>query len=1074
MALCVWTLAGQNRGYYRQPALSGATLVFVAEGDLWQTTVQGGTARRLTTHLGTESRPVFSPDGKWLAFSANYEGPTEIYVMPASGGLPHRRTYEGMSAQAVNWTADSKVLYATTRYSGLPDTQLATVDAGNRVELIPLSQAAQGAYVGGTLFFTRLPAPGGTNAKRYKGGLAQSLWKWTPGSEALPLTADFAGTSREAMPWKGRIYFLSDRDGTMNLWSMDENGRTVRQHTRHGGLDCASPSLSEGRIAYQRGADLHVYDIASGKDTQLEIDLPSDSEHLRERWVKPGEYEATGHISWDGNHLVLLSRGKVFVAPAKTGRFVEATFRRPARYRDAVMMPDGKNLLTLSTQSGEVELWTMPANGVGEAKQLTTDGRVLRWEARPSPDGKWALHHDKDGHLWVLELATKQQKKVVSAEHGFNSGPMVQAHWSPDSRWIAYTLTVKNSFDVIHLYNVETSQTLVATSDRYNSGQPAWSEDGKWLYFVSDRVLRSRVNAPWGARAPDPYYTKTEAIFALALKQEAKFPFDPPTELDKKEEPKKDEPRKDAAKKEEHPKIEIDAEGLRERLEAVPAPAGNYSSLALAGKRLCWLSADSFDSTKTTLDCLAVNNKPDNKPETVAEGVAAFEVSGDGKKLMLRKGNDFYLADADVKDLKTPKSLTDAKVDLSGWTFSLIPQEEYKELFLDAWRLHRDYFYDRNMHGVNWRAVQDRYLPLVSRVRDRAELNDLIAQMISELSAMHSAVNGGDLRRGSDQVGIAALGARLERDPAAGGYAVKHVYQSDPDRPDRRSPLAKEKVKVGDVILAIDGRDALAAADVGELLRNRAGKQTLLRVKSPQQGEARDVIVRPISLASEFDLRYHEWEYTRRLAVEKASANRFGYVHFRAMGSRDMDAWMESYYPAHDREGLIIDVRHNNGGNIDSWLLGKLLRREWFWWQPRVGRPFANMQYAFRGHVVVVCDERTASDGEAFAEGFRRLGLGAVIGKRTWGGEIWLSGSNTLADRGLASAAEIGVFASGKWLIEGHGVEPDIVMDNLPQATFHGKDAQLEAAIAYLEKKVKEKPVTAPVTPPYPNLGGRD
>ncbi|MBL8290422.1 MAG: PD40 domain-containing protein [Bryobacterales bacterium] len=1055
-------LAQENRGYYRQPALHGNTLVFVAEGDLWQTTLSGGPARRLTTHLGSESRPSFSPDGRTLAFSANYEGPTEVYTMPASGGLPQRRTYDGGVANAAGWTPDGKILYATTRFSTLPNTQLATIGQDNRIQVIPLSQASQGVYSGGTLFFTRLPAPGGTNAKRYKGGLAQNLWKWAPGlAEAVPLTADYAGTSREAMAWKGRIYFLSDRDGTMNIWSMDENGRTLRQHTKHGGLDCASPTLSEGRIAYQRGADLHVLDIASGKDTLLDIELPSDFEQLRERWVKPGEYDITGHLSWSGNELILLNRGKVFVAPAKSGRFVEATAMKPARYRDAIAMPDGKNLLTLSTQSGEVELWLLAANGNGPPRQLTSDGKVLRWEAQPSPDGRWIAHQDKDGQLWMLEVATRQQKKIANAESGGNSRPMFEVRWSPDSRWLAYTKSARNLFEVLHLYNVETGVTTAATTDRFNTANPAWSADGKWLYFVSDRALRTGVIAPWGPRAPDPFYDKTGKIFALALKPGEKFPFDPATELDKKEPEKKDETKL---------KIEIELTGLAGRLEEVPAPAGNLAGLRVVGKRLCWLSRDRFDPAKTALECLEISNKPDNKPETIALGVRDYEVSGDGKKMLLRKQNEFYIADATVKDLKVPKALTDAKVDLTGWTFPIVPREEYRELFLDAWRLHRDYFYDRGMHGVNWRAVQDRYLPFVTRVRDRAELNDLIAQMVSELSAMHSSVSGGDLRRGADQINIASLGARLARDAAQGGYVVEHVYSNDPDHPELRSPLAKEHVQPGDVILAVDGRDVLASADVGELLRNRAGKQTLLRVRPQGKSETREVIVKPIPVTQEFDLRYHEWEYTRRVAVEKASAGRFGYLHLRAMGPRDMDAFTEHFYPVHDRQGLIIDVRHNNGGNIDPWILAKLLRRSWFWWKPRVSHPYTNMQFAFRGHIVVLCDERTASDGEAFTEGFRRLGLGPVIGKRTWGGEIWLTNSNRLADQGVASAGETGVFADGKWLIEGHGVDPDIVVDNLPHATFNGKDAQLEAALAWLEKKVREKPVPDPVTPAYPRL----
>ena len=393
-------------------------------------------------------------------------------------------------------------------------------------------------------------------------------------------------------------------------------------------------------------------------------------------------------------------------------------------------------------------------------------------------------------------------------------------------------------------------------------------------------------------------------------------------------------------------------------------------------------------------------------------------------------------------------------------------------MFLDAWRLHRDYFYDRKMNGLDWTAMRQKYLPLVDRVRDREELNDLLAQMVGELSALHTFVFGGDLRRGQDQVKLAALGARLDRDAAAGGYVVKHIYESDPDRPDKRSPLQRPGVDVseGDVIVSVNGRDTLASAGVGELLRNDAGKQVLLRVRTPAKTEPRDVVVKPLNTIEESDLRYHEWEYTRRMIVEKKGGGQLGYVHLRAMGPNDIAQWAENYYPVFDRQGLIVDVRHNGGGNIDSWILSKLMRQPWFYWQPRIGRPSWNMQYAFRGYKVVLCDEWTGSDGEAFAEGFRRLNLGKLIGTRTWGGEIWLSAGNSLADHGIATAAEMGVYSpDSKWLIEGHGVDPDMVVDNLPHATFEGQDAQLEAAIQYLQDLIKEKPFKLPPPPDYPD-----
>jgi len=392
-------------------------------------------------------------------------------------------------------------------------------------------------------------------------------------------------------------------------------------------------------------------------------------------------------------------------------------------------------------------------------------------------------------------------------------------------------------------------------------------------------------------------------------------------------------------------------------------------------------------------------------------------------------------------------------------------------MFTEAWRLERDYFYDRGMHGLDWPAIRTKYLPLVDRVTDRAELSDILAQMVSELSALHIFVRGGDVRPGTDNVWPASLGATLSRDDKAGGYRVDHIIRTDPDRPERRPPLARPGVDVaeGDVIEMVNGTAALSAPDMASLLRGQADRQVLLRVKPKAGGASRDVIVVPISTPLEDDLRYDEWEYTRRLAVEQASGKTIGYVHLRAMGGGNMAEWTREFYPVFNRDGLIVDVRHNSGGNIDSWVLEKLLRKAWFYWQDRVGSPTWNMQFAFRGHMVVLVDERTASDGEAFAEGFRRLGLGKVIGTRTWGGEIWLSSSNVLVDRGIATAAETGVYGpEGQWLIEGHGVDPDIVVDNLPKAAFEGKDAQLEAAIKHLQELIKAKPVPVPKTPPNP------
>jgi tricorn protease len=1079
--------AQQNRGYYRFPAIHGNIIAFTSEGDLWESTIDGGIARRLTTHPGEETNPAFSPDGKTIAFSANYEGPTEVYTIPAAGGLPTRRTFEGGNARVIGWTPDGKVIYTTGRYSKLPGAQLATIDSGNRIELIPLSEAAQGAYdsQGRTLFFTRFDFQG-SQAKRYQGGTAQNIWKFTPGTEAIPLTADYAGTSKNALWWNSRVYFLSDRDGTMNLWSMDQNGRNLKQHTHHEGWDIQSPALSDGRVVYQLGADLRLYEIAAGTDKPINIELPSDFDHLREHWIKtPLDYTTAIHLSQDGSNVIATSRGRVFVLPAKTGRLVDVTARKPGRYREARSMPDGKSLLVLSTESGEVEFWKIPANGVGAGEQLTTGGKVLRWEGIPSPDGKWIAHQDKDNELWLLEIATKTQKKVGLSEFGDNSDPQFSAvHWSADSRWLTFDRPAANGFSQLVLYNVETGITTPLTTDRYNSGDACWSADGKWIYFLSDRSMKSIVGSPWGPRQPDPYFDKQLKVYQLPLQKGLRSLFEPPDELhaDKADEPPKpadvaktgDTPKPtDPPKSSALPKIEIDLNGIAARIQEVPVAPGNYSNLHVAGKRICWLNHDRANPDKTTLECMDIANKGD-KPQSLMDGVRGYELSGDGKKILLRKQNELYVVDSSIQAgaMHDSKTLDNTRVNLSGWTFSVIPSDEFHEAFLDAWRLHRDYFYDSHMHGVNWSAMRNKYVEVIGRVRDREELNDLLAQMVSELSVLHTFVFGGDVRHGVDQVQTASLGAELSRDTAAGGYTVRHIYVSDPDRPDKRSPLAGPGVDIGegDVIVAINGRDVLSVGDPGELLRNQAGKQVLLRVRPKGKTETRDVVAKPIGLRADADLRYREWEFTRRQAVEQASAGNIGYVHLRAMGVDDINQWEEEYYPIFNRQGLIIDVRHNGGGNIDSWILGKLLRKAWMYWKPRVGQPTWNMQYAFRGHLVLLCDAWTGSDGEAFAEGFRRLGLGKVIGTRTWGGEVWLSFGNALADRGIATAAETGVYGpEGKWLIEGHGVDPDIVVDNLPNATFNGKDAQLDAALKHLQELIRKEPFPVPATPSYPD-----
>ena len=1084
--LALWALpgfsAGRN-GYYRFPAIHGDTVVFTSEGDLWSVDIKGGTAVRLTTHPGLETNPAISPDGTTVAFSAQYEGPTEVYTMPLAGGLPVRRTFSGQTSTVVGWTPDGKIIYAAQKYSTLPSTQLLVLSPETNSEtLIPLSQAAEGSFdpAGKTLFFTRLPFQG-SYTKRYKGGTAQNLWKYTIGDpEASPLTADYPGTSKNPMFWRGRVYFVSDRDGTMNLWSMDAGGGALKQHTFHKGFDLSSPSLHNGKIAYQLVADLRLYDISGGQDHPIDITLPSDFDQMREKWVsKPLDYLTSVHLSPSGDRLVLISRGNVFVAPVEDGRWVRVSRQDGVRSRAGRFLGDGKSLMILSDQTGEWEFLRTPADGLGPEEQLTSGAEVIRFDGIPSPDGRSIAFADKNYQLWIYNLEKKNLRRVAESANRMFS----DLAWSADSQWLAFVQTADNSFQQIMLLNAATGQISELTNDRVDSYNPAWSPDGKWLYFLSDRYFRSAVGSPWGPRQPEPYFDKTTKIYALALTAKEAFPFAPSNELTKEDKAQKvaketktpagesaeaEKPAESKGPKAAAAKVAIELAGIQDRVFEVPLPAGVYSQLVVAEKMLFFIDREGAAPGRNKLQAVEVKSR-NIQAKTVLEDIRNFELSADGKKILVQKDSDLYVIDAAAS---APPALGEKKVDMSRWTFSIDPRQEWRQMFIDAWRMERDYFYDRNLHNVDYQGLLQRHRPFVDRVSDRSELNDLLAHLVGELSALHTFVRGGDVRQGADNIAPASLGAKLARDEAKGGYRIEHIYRSDPEYPERFSPLSKPMLNIqeGDVITAINGAPTLDVADPSLLLRNTAGQQVLLEVQPSAGGAAVKAIVYPITAGAESDLRYSEWEYTRRLEVEKAGKGKIGYLHLRAMGGDNYTEWVKNFYPIFDRKGLIIDVRHNRGGNIDSWILEKLLRRAWFYWQGRVGRPTWNMQYAFRGHMVVLCDELTASDGEAFSEGFRRLGLGKVIGTRTWGGEIWLSQSNILVDRGIASAAETGVYGpEGEWLIEGHGVDPDIVVDNLPRATFQGKDVQLEAAVKYLQEKIKIEPVEVPKHPAYPD-----
>ncbi|MFC3879806.1 S41 family peptidase [Algoriphagus namhaensis] len=1080
LSLLIWAGAvcfakAQNpSGYFMHPDLQGDQIVFVSEGDIWKVSTSGGEATRLTSHPGDESDPKLSPDGKWVAYAASYEGPTEVYVIPISGGLPKRLTYEASSSTPTDWKDNQHVAYMTTQYSTLPRLQTVVVNVSTlEKQVMPLSLAAEGNFSedGKDLYFVN-PSFHNNVTKRYEGGTARQIWKFSEGEdEAVKLTKDYNGEDHHPSPVDGKVYFLSARDGIMNVWTMSPEGSGLTQITKEETLDVREFAVSGGKMVYRVGADLKMMDLSSNASQSLAINLVSDFDQLRENWVSnPEQYITSASVSNDGERVALTARGRVFVFPSKQGREIRLSRKDGVRYRDAVFSAEGKEILVLSDESSEFEIHQYSSLGLDEGKQLTKDGETLRFDLLPSPDGSKLAYRDLNNQIWILDIATRKNTKVTTSDEDLTTS----YSWSPDSKFLAYGQAASNTFSQLFIYDLAAAKNLAVTTDRTNSLSPQWSHDGNWLYFLSDRNFQSKVGSPWGQRQPEPFWEKQMKIYQLALKKGLKSPFLPSSELT---EPKKEEKKDEVS-------VSIEVDGIQERLFEVPVPAGNYKNLIVTEKALyyhqvgpgvgVYWGGGAPSSDDPTIMMMPIGNE--GKPTEFLKNINSYTASANNKYILATRGNSHHVIELGTSPISDPSKF---RLDLSGWKFSIDPREDWKQIYTDAWRMERDYFYDRNMHGVDWDAMYQKYLPLVDRVSSRAELSDVIGEMVGELSVLHTSVRGGDLREGEDNVSFGMLGALFSRNERLQGYTIEHIFQSDPDYPDEMSPLAHAHIDVdkGDVITHIDGVSVMSVPDIHYLLRDKAGEQVRISVLAADGKAKSDQILVPISTRAESNLRYNEWEWTRRMKTEADSEGELGYVHLRAMGSNDISQWYRDFYPQFKKKGLVIDVRQNRGGNIDSFILEKLIREVFFYWKSRTGEPYWNMPYAFRGHLVILVDEFTASDGEAFAEGFRRLGLGKAIGMRTWGGEVWLSGANTLSDNGIARAPMNGVYGvvegdqseGVEWLIEGVGFVPDIEVKNMPKATFEGEDAQLDAAIEHLKELIRTEPRPVPQPPAYPD-----
>ncbi len=1016
----------------------------------------------------------FSADGRWIAFTGQYDGDEQVYVIPSTGGVPRQLTFYpargplpprwGYDNQVLGWSRDGKVLFRSLRDGwDLRDSRLYTVplDGGLGEPLpIPISGAADLSPDGRQVVYNPIARDFRT-LKRYQGGWAQDLYLFDLASHDVKNITSHPRTDRDPMWIGGKIFFNSDRTGTLNLWSHDVATGAVAQVTRSDRWDVRWPSDDEsGRIVYELGGALQVLDVGSGESRPIVIDVPTDGLADRPSQVSAAELIEDGVLSPKGERVLFVARGDVFTAPVETG--VTRNLTRSSRFHDkeARWSPDGRKIAFVSDRTGEDEIWLIDQDGSGQPEQLTSGGKAMRNVVAWAPDGKRLAFSDKDGKLWVLTLAGRKLVEVADEPRD----RLNEYIWSPDGAFLAYTMTDGELVRSIWIWSAADGRARRATSEIFDESSPAWGPDGRYLFFLSSREFAPLLDTVDFTYAID----RTVGVYALALRKEVGDPFPPESDEvslgEKEDKDKKDS--KDGKDKENA--LTIDFEGLSARVVRVPVPFDNYASLSAAPGKLLYMRnpASYLGRDGTPPPSLQVFKLKERKADTLAEGIGGYALSDDGSRVLTvsQEGGEWSVYDVEAgKDSKKT-------VSTAGLVVDRVPSEEWAEIFDEVWRRYRDFFYVDTMHGYDWAALREQYRPLLAHVRHRSDLNYLIGEMIAELNVSHAYIAGGDFDL-PERPKVALPGARFRLDPAAQRYQIARIFQGQNEEETYRSPLTELGVdaRVGDYVLAIDGVELAAGDNPYRLLRHKADRPVTLTLNDrPRLEGARQVTLRPI--ASEENLIYLEWVNSSRERVARLSGGRIGYLHIPDMGADGLREFIKWFYPKLGKDGLIVDVRSNGGGFVSPLILDRL-RRELLTVDFKRTRdlPAPYPPAAVRSHMACLMNEASGSDGDIFPAMFRQAGLGPLIGKRTWGGVVGISGTGPLIDGGSVSVPESATASlAGEWIIEGHGVDPDIEVENDPKSVLAGRDPQLERAVEEVLKKIREEPRALPKRPAGP------
>lgn len=1055
--------------YIRTPDLHDHQIVFAAVGDLWVVSDAGGQPRQLTSSAGDESQPAFSPDGKWIAFTGWYDGNVDTYVVPTEGGEPKRLTWGPWSDEVVDWTADGKVVFRTGAFHPHGSYELYSVDVSGTKdpEKLPVGWAARFAVdpASGKWALDRIGYERRT-WKRYRGGMAGDLWVGDPTAGFTQITDS---TYSEGFPmWSGgKLYYLSDRGGTADLWSIAADGTAATRQTEGGDWDARTPMVgNDGRIVFVRGGDLRVFDPGTGKETTVAVDLEAERVMARRRYSDAMRTLTWYTISPDADRVALVARGELFSVPVEDGPVIPITAGSGARESWASYSPDGKRIAYVTDASGEEAIVTADAWGRGDEKVVMKAGET-GWHFWPawSPDGKKIAWGDNTQSVWVAPAEGGGTPKLV--DHS-DQAEIRDYVWSPDGRYLAYTKVNRLEYGSVFVYDTVSGKATQVTPDTTPDNTPAWDPEGKYLYYASERG----TNPILGSRDFQVVEGRNSRLMMVLLRPDVENPFAddagvPGVEAPVVEEKKK---KKKARVKEEEPApgpkpINIVFDGILDRQITLPVPLGNYGGLVgIDGALLFseWPLLGMVEEGGTAT--LKAYDFEEEEVVTVLGDVNGYELAGKGEKLVVSKNRALYVIDAKP----APANLDDALVDTSGAVIELDPREEWRQIYFEAWRHERDFYWDASMSGVDWKAVRDRYATLLPRISTRDELRDLLGELIGELGTSHTYVWGGDYPAKIDWVSNGLLGADVVREGDA--YKVTRIYHGDP-ADEVVNPLQEpgHVVAEGEYILAVNNRPIPKDKPFLAALEGKAGVPVMLTVnKTNAMRGARTVVVTPVG--DERRLRYVDWVRTNRAYVAEKSGGKYGYVHVPNMGTDGLVAFETWFYPQLDKQGLVIDVRWNGGGFVSQLLVERLGREVIGFDRARGGGVYTYPARVLNGGFVVLLNEFAGSDGDIFPKAVQLEGLAPVIGMRSWGGVVGIRADKALVDGGVLTQPEYaGWYPKGGWLVENHGVDPDIVVQNLPQDVAKGVDAQLDRGIAELDKQVAASPPIVPDFGPAPD-----